>query len=178
MLVTHLGSAYATSLLPYFGRYPLARIDRATCLRFKAEKLREAQQLRDAIAGGAVIHDQRGRRRVPLSPGSIRKLIDTLGAVLDDAVEDELIDHNPSRGRRMRIRVPRPEQSFLEIDELACLLDVAASQDEPLQDSKPAFELGFTTSLVADSWRRATGPRRSQAAFSSRSPRSATTSAD
>ena len=137
-------------LLPFFGSYPLVRIDRAMCLRFKAEKLREAQELREAIEGGAVIRDKRGRRRVPLSPASIRKLIDTLAAVLEDAVEDELIDRNPARAKRMRIRVPKPDRTFLEMDELGCLLDSAAAQDEPLRHARPAAELGFTTGLVAD----------------------------
>ena len=137
-------------LLPFFGSYRLGHIDRALCLRFKAEKLREAQELREALAGGAVIRDKRGRRRVPLSPASIRKLIDTLAAVLEDAVEDELIDRNPARGKRMRVRVPKPDRTFLEMDELGCLLDSAAAQDEPLRDARPTSELGFTTALVAD----------------------------
>ena len=137
-------------LLPFFGPYPLARIDRALCLRFKAEKLREAQELREAIAGGAVIRDKRGRRRVPLSPASIRKLIDTLAAVLEDAIEDELIDRNPARAKRMRVRVPKPDRTFLEMDELGALLDAAAAQDAPLRQARPAGELGFTTALVAD----------------------------
>ena len=123
-------------LLPFFGPYPLTRIDRALCLRFKAEKLREAQELREAIAGGAVIRDKRGRRRVPLSPASIRKLIDTLAAVLEDAIEDELIDRNPARAKRMRVRVPKPERTFLEMDELGCLLDAAAAQDAPLRQTR------------------------------------------
>jgi integrase len=76
-----------------------------------------------------VIHDRRGRRVVPLSASSIRKLIDRLAAILDDAVEDELIDRNPARGKRMRVRIPKPNRSFLELDELAALIDAATSQD-------------------------------------------------
>jgi len=41
-----------------------------------------------------------------------------------------LTDGNPARGRRMRVRVPKPERTFLEMDELAGLLDVAGAQEE------------------------------------------------
>jgi integrase len=136
-------------LLPFFAPYPLAKIDRALCLQFKADKLHEAQELREAIEAGADICDQRGRRRVPLGPASIRKLIDTLAAILDDAIEDDHIDRNPARGKRMRVRVPKPNRTFLEMDELACLLEAAAAQEQPLQPPKAPAALGTTTALVA-----------------------------
>jgi integrase len=136
-------------LLPFFAAYPLSKIDRVLCLQFKAHKLREAQELREAIAAGADLRDERGRRRVPLGPSSLRKLIDTLAAILDDAIEDEHIDRNPARGKRMRVRVPKPNRSFLEMDELARLLDAAAAQDKPLAEAKPPAAFGTTTALVA-----------------------------
>jgi integrase len=120
-------------LLPFFGRYRLDEIDRELCLAFKAKKVREAAELRELIAAGADIRDSRGRRTVPLSASSIRKLIDRLAAILDEAVEDELIERNPARGKRMRVRVPKPKRTFLELDELAALIDAAASQDAPPQ---------------------------------------------
>jgi integrase len=116
-------------LLPFFGRYPLDDIDRELCLQFKAQKVREATELRELIEAGADIRDRRNRRRVPLSPASLRKLIALLAAILDEAVEDELIERNPARGKRMRVRVPKPNRAFLELDELAALIDAAASQD-------------------------------------------------
>jgi integrase len=66
---------------------------------------------------------------VPLSPASIRKLIGLLAAILDEAIEDELLERNPARGKRMRVRVPKPNRTFLEVDELAALIDAATSQD-------------------------------------------------
>ena len=66
---------------------------------------------------------------MPLSASSIRKLIGLLAAILDDAFEDELIERNPARGKRMRVRVPKPDRSFLELDELAALIEAAAAQD-------------------------------------------------
>jgi integrase len=118
-----------THLLPYFGRYRLDEIDRQLCLAFKAQLVREAAELREAIEAGADVRDERNRRRVPLSASSIRKLIGLLAAILDDAFEDELIERNPARGKRMRVRVPKPDRSFLELDELATLIEAAAAQD-------------------------------------------------
>ncbi len=63
------------------------------------------------------------------APSSIRKLIDTLAAILDEAVEDGLIERNPARGKRMKVRVPKPPRTFLEMDELAALLEAAEDQD-------------------------------------------------
>src|SRR5947208_80234 len=76
-------------------------IDADLCLAFKAHKVREAGDLRRAISAGAELRDSRGRRVVPLGPSSIRKLLDTLAAILDDAIEDGHIERNPARGRRM-----------------------------------------------------------------------------
>lgn len=116
-------------LLPFFGDRRLDEIDRDLCLAFKAHKLREAQELREAIAAGAVIRDRRGRRRDPTGPSMLKKLVTALAAILDEAVEDGHITTNPARSRRMRVHVPKPKRSFLEIDELAALEDAAATQD-------------------------------------------------
>ncbi len=62
----------------------------------------------------------------------MRKLLDTLAAVLDDAVEDDHIDRNPARSKRLRLRVPKPPRTFLEMDELAALIDAAQAHDGPL----------------------------------------------
>ena len=108
------------------------RSTRAPVKHFKAAKLREAAELRQAIAAGAVIRDHRGRRARPLGPSSIHKLISCLASILDEAVEDELIDRNPARGRRMRIKVPKPARTFLELDELVALTDAGGDQDAPI----------------------------------------------
>ena len=129
-------------LLPVFGDSLVEEIDRAQCLRFKARLVSDARQLREAIDAGRDPRDGRGRRRVPLGPASIRKVLRTLAAILDDAVEDELIDINPARGKRMRVKVPKPERTFLEMDELALLLDAAGAQDLPLRDGETIGELG------------------------------------
>ena len=91
--------------------------------------MREASELREAIAAGAELRDRRGRRQVPLSASSIRKAISLLAAILDEALADELIAQNSARGKRLRLRVPKPSRTFLELDELAALIDAAGSQD-------------------------------------------------
>jgi DNA-binding CsgD family transcriptional regulator len=134
--------------LAFFGHYRLDEIDRELCLDFKAHKLREATELREAIDAGADIRDRLGRPARPLGAASLRKLIDGLAAILDEAVEDGYIDHNPARGKRMRVHVPKPKRTFLEMDELACLLDPAADQHVPIPAGMPA-DLGRTAAMVA-----------------------------
>ena len=119
----------ARHLLPFFGEYRLDEIDAKLCVAFMAHKLREAAELRAATAAGAVLRDSNGRRQRPLGPASIRKLVDCLAAILDEPVEDEQIDRNPARGRRMRVKVPKPARTFLEMDELVALTDAAGEQD-------------------------------------------------
>src|SRR4051794_6044941 len=125
-------------LLPFFGAYRLDEIDRKLCERFKDAKLREAEELRVAIAGGAELRDARGRRLQPLGLASIKKLLETLAAILDEAIEDEHIDRNPARSRRLRVHAPKPPRSFLEMDELAAFLDAAAAQDASATEDVPA----------------------------------------
>lgn len=153
-LAANTAAAYRSRLtihlLPFFARYPLDQIDADLCLAFKAHKLNQARQLQQAIDNGAVVRDEHTRRRIrPLSQSTIRRLIDTLASILDEAVEDKHIDQNPARSKRMRLRVPRPKRSFLERDELAALLDAAAAQDQPLHPNVDFAAVGPTTRLVA-----------------------------
>lgn len=158
-------------LLPFFGQLPLSEITRERCLEFKALQLRRARELRAALNAGADLRDRCGRRARPLAPSSIKKLIDLLGAVLDEAVHEGYLPSNPARGRRMRITVRRPARSALEIDELAALLDAAAALD---REARSALErprdIGLTTRLVELHLRR--GRRPSQIAADLRLARS------
>jgi integrase len=60
-----------------------------------------------------------------LSPRSVNMVLDLLAQILDDAVEYQLLDANPARGRRRRMKVPKGSRSFLEPDMVVDLLDVA-----------------------------------------------------
>jgi integrase len=145
----HYHWCIARHLLPVFGDCSVEEIDRARCLRFKAQLLSDARELREALEAGRDVRDERGRRRRPLGPASIRKVVTAMGAILDDAVEDELIESNPARGKRMRVRVPKPNRTFLEMDELALLLDAAGIQDRLPQAMQVLPEPGLTTARVA-----------------------------
>jgi integrase len=60
-----------------------------------------------------------------LAPRSVNMILDLLAQILDDAVEYELLTANPARGKRRRVKVPKPARTFLEPDMVVDLLDVA-----------------------------------------------------
>ncbi len=155
--IAHYRIVLTRHLLPYFAKYRLDQIDRRLCLEYKAMKVREATELREALAAGADLRDHRNRRLRPTGPAQLRKTIDTLAMILDEAIEDELIDRNPGRGQRMRIRVPKPSRSFLEIDELTDLLQAAATQDA--LPTIPVSELSGDSTRARVARRLATGRR-------------------
>jgi len=143
--------------LSYLDSYPLDRIDAALCLELKSHLLAEAREIREAIAAGAKPREGSGRRRRPLGPASIRKVLDALGSILDEAVEDGLIEHNPARGRRMRVRVPKPKRTCLEMDELVYLFESAADQDDPtagMVASQARSESAAAVAELAAQWLR------------------------
>lgn len=123
--------AYSTR---FFADTPVSEIDRSLCLSFKAHLLKESREQREALEAGADLRDPLGREVVPLSLASIKKILDTFASVLDEAIEDGHRDDNPARSRRMHIEVPKPDRTFLEMDELAALLDAAHDQEAPLPD--------------------------------------------
>jgi integrase len=128
---------------------PVDEIDRRDCLAFKAHLLAEAREQREALEAGADVRDRHGQKVVPLGLASIKKIIDTFASVLDEAIEDEYREDNPGRSRRMRIKVPKPKRTFLEMDELAALLDAARDQDLPLPTASLSATNGETAAKVA-----------------------------
>jgi integrase len=155
--ILHYRIVLTRHLLPIFATYPVDRIDRRACLDFKAHKLRESAELREALAAGADLRDHRNRRLTPAGPPQIRAAISVLAMILDEAIEDELIDHNPARGKRMRIRLPKPARSFLEVDELNDLLQAAATQDA--LPAIPAHEMAGESTRARVARRLAAGRR-------------------
>jgi integrase len=70
-------------------------------------------------------------REGKLSPASINKTLATLAAILEAAVEYELIDRNPARGRRRRLPTIAPRRTWLDrADHIAALLDAAGQRDQ------------------------------------------------
>lgn len=157
-------------LLPFFGHVPLRDITRELCLEFKALQLRHAREVRAALTAGADLRDRSGRPARPLSPSSIKKLIDLLGTVLEEAVHEGFLRSNPARGHRMQIKLRRPARLALELDELAALLDAATALDCEARRVHEGSDLGLTTRLVELHLRR--GRRPSQIAAELRLARS------
>lgn len=118
----------------FFAGVPVDEINRHHSLAFKAHLLAGAREQEEALKAGADLRDRRGRRITPLSAVSIKMILDAFAAVLDEAIEDEHRDDNPARSKRMQIKVPKPKRTFLEMDELAALLDAAREEDVGLPD--------------------------------------------
>jgi integrase len=69
-------------------------------------------------------------REGKLGVTSINKTLATLAAILETAVEYELIDRNPARGRRRRLPAVAPRRLWLDrADHIAALLDAASKLD-------------------------------------------------
>jgi integrase len=65
-----------------------------------------------------------------LGPTSINKVLSTLAAVLEVAVEYGLIDRNPATGKRRRLPSVRPRRSYLDAAEhISALLEAASRLD-------------------------------------------------
>jgi integrase len=118
----------------FFSATPVDEIDEALCLKFKAALLAEARDQREAIEAGADLRDERGRRVMPNGPTSIKMILDGNTAVLNEAIRDGYRTDNPGLSERMAIEVPTPKRTYLELDELASLLDAAHDQDVGLPD--------------------------------------------
>ena len=95
-------------LLPWFAWQPLSRITVQEVDRYRQAKVRETV----------------------LSAESINKTLTLLSAVLEQAVEYELIDRNPAAGKRRRLRTTKPRRSYLDTAaQIAALLDAAGELD-------------------------------------------------
>ena len=119
-------------LLPFFCDYAISEIDVALVERYREHKVIERERVAEAIAAGEPLRDSRGQRRVPLSNESINKTLVTLTQILDSAVERGLLDSNPARGKRRRLKVVKPVRRQLEADDLKELLAVAGEMDRNL----------------------------------------------
>ncbi len=112
-------------LLPFFADKEVAKISKKDCEQFRGKLFADSEALRLLIeAGGRPTHPG-GQPRKPLAVRSIHRVMALLALILEEAVEDELRTDNPARSRRLRMRVPKPKRTFLEIDQVVALLDAA-----------------------------------------------------
>jgi integrase len=99
----------SSHLLPAFASRRLDQITVEDVDRYRLAKVREGK----------------------LGATSINKTLTTLAAILETAVEYELIDRNPARGRRRRLPAVAPRRSWLDrADHIAALLDGACKLDD------------------------------------------------
>jgi integrase len=116
-------------LIPFFGAYQLAAIDKQLVKKFREFKLAERDALAERISAGERPRDERGQPLKPLSNTSINKLLGTTSAIFDEAVEeDELLDTNPVP--RKRLKQPPPKRTWLMPDELLDLIEAAERVDQ------------------------------------------------
>ncbi len=71
---------------------------------------------------------------LPLDRGMMR----LLGQILAQAAKDKVREDNPARDPELKIRVPKPARTFLEIDQLVVLLDAAHQLQTAPRTSKRA----------------------------------------
>jgi integrase len=99
----------SSHLLPAFASRRLDQITVEDVDRYRLAKVREGK----------------------LGATSINKTLTTLAAILETAVEYELIDRNPARGRRRRLPAVAPRRSWLDrADHIAALLEGAGKLDD------------------------------------------------
>jgi integrase len=116
-------------LLPFFADYAVSEIDVALVDRYREDKVIARERVKAASAAGQPLKDKRGQHRKPMSNESINKTLVLLANILDTAVERGALPSNPARGKRRRLRAPRPQRRVLEPDELNELLAVAGEMD-------------------------------------------------
>ena len=111
-------------LLPFFAEHPLSEITVREVDRYRQTQVGERDRLRAARVRGERID------RRPLSNSTINRTVALLAQILDVAVEYELIDANPARGRRRLLKQDPPRRAYLNsANQIAALLDAAGQLD-------------------------------------------------
>jgi integrase len=125
-------------ILPFFGPIPVAEISDRHCQDFRAKLFADRDKLLAITKAGGRPTDKNGRRRKPLSLRSIQMMIGLTAQILDDAVEDKMREDNPGRSKRLHVRVPKPNRTFLEMDQLVAWLDAAGELERTPRFNKRA----------------------------------------
>jgi integrase len=88
-----------------------------------------------------------GLEAAGLSPRSVNMVLDLLAQALDDALEYGLLEANPARGKRRRLKVPKSTRSFLEPDMVVDLLEVADAWERSLPTHQRYGRRAFLATL-------------------------------
>ena len=101
-------------------------------LAFFADDLTSSIEIARVDEFREVLVKQRTQHGRPLAPRSVNMILDVLAQILDLAVEYKMLDQNPARGKRRRMRVEKGSKAFLEADMVVDLLDVAGEWEAEL----------------------------------------------
>ena len=147
-------------LLPFFKDHRLSQITIAEVDRYRATKLRESARLAAALAAWEQQIDKetdhRKRRELrrqrppkPLSAVSINKTITRLAQILEVAVEYEVIDRNPAKGKRRRVKAGKPAPVWLDrAEHIGALLDAAGELDREAREDRQHVYRRATLSVL------------------------------
>lgn len=120
-------------LLPFFARHRLSQITVEEVDRYRTQRLREADRRRAELARWREARERRedvGRAPQLLSNETINKTLVRLAQILEVAVEYGHLERNPAAGRRRRLKVARPQRSYLDrAEHIEALLDAADELD-------------------------------------------------
>lgn len=125
-------------LLPFFHDHRLSQITAREIDRYRQGKVAEGQAIRAAATEGKPMIDEyvdkrchkRRHPRRALSATSINKTITRLGQILEVAVEYGLIEANPAKGRRRRLKAQKTTPVWLDrAEHIEALLDAAGELD-------------------------------------------------
>ncbi len=105
-------------LLAHFHKIAVGEITVREVDRYRGVKVRERTKPRKGVK--------------PLGNRSINMTLQLLAQILDDAVEYGLLDANPARGKKRRLKGAPAGKSFLEPDMVIDLLDVAGARERTL----------------------------------------------
>ncbi len=116
-------------LLPFFGEHSLDEISIVEVDRYKAAQVRAGT----------------------LGPAQINKTLKLLAQILDVAIEYGLVDGaNPARGRRRRVKVEKPQRTWVEPEQVMALLDAADTYLRPLVATLAGAGLRIGEALALD----------------------------
>jgi integrase len=117
-------------LRPFFNDWLLRDIDAEAVAAYRAQKVAEAQVLREALERNRPRRDDAGRAMRPLSHSSINKTIDVLQWLLSAAEEYGWIESNPATGSRRRLCGPKRVPVYLSsVGHIEALLEAAGKLD-------------------------------------------------
>jgi integrase len=121
--------ALSHHLLPTFRDHRLGEITVAEVDGYKAAKLREGK----------------------LGAAQINKTLKILAMIMDVAIEYELTDRaNPARGRRRRVKAPKPNRTWVEPEQLPSLLEAADPYLRPIVATLAGAGLRIGEALALD----------------------------